>query len=189
MPTDRNLLNKKADVYAEVLLEAASGTDSVFAVSGELDQLLAGTRASIDLRTTLADEGIAASDRTKVVAKIFSGISEITLKVLGVMFERNDFALLPRINEKYLLLAESKLNAVFVDVTTAVALDDKLRQSIKAKYSAQLGKDILLQEHVDPSIIGGIVLSTHGRRIDASVNSQLENARNVLSTVPSGGDR
>jgi F-type H+-transporting ATPase subunit delta len=189
MPTDRNLLIKEAAVYAEVLLDAAKGEGIVFEVSGQLELLLSGTRASIELRTTLADEGIAAQARTAIVTEIFSGVSEIVLKVVNVMFERNDFALLARVSEKYLELAEAELNAIFVDVTTVIALDDQLRQGIKAKYSAQLGKDILLFEHIDPSIVGGIVLSTHGRRIDASVISQLENARNVLSTVPSGGDR
>ena len=37
-------------------------------------------------------------------------------------------------------------------------------------------------------IIGGIVISTHGHRIDASIASQLESARLVLSTAPTGGE-
>jgi len=35
--------------------------------------------------------------------------------------------------------------------------------------------------------MGGIVMSAHGKRIDASIQSQLEQARVVLSTV-SGGE-
>jgi F-type H+-transporting ATPase subunit delta len=62
-----------------------------------------------------------------------------------------------------------------------VELDDGLRDGIRKKYSAQFGKGVLLREHTDPSLVGGIVLSAHGRRIDASVASQLESARVVLS--------
>ena len=75
---------------------------------------------------------------------------------------------------------------VAVDVTTAVELSDALRESISAKLAADLGKGVVLRETVDPSIIGGIVISTHGHRIDASLASQLENARLVLSAHTGG---
>ena len=53
---------------------------------------------------------------------------------------------------------------------------------------ADLGHEVILREKVDPSIIGGIIISTHGHRIDASIASQLETARTVLSAAPTGGE-
>ena len=47
----------------------------------------------------------------------------------------------------------------------------------------------MLREHVNPSIIGGIVLSARGKRIDASVSAQLEKVRSALSSVKTGGER
>ena len=73
-------------------------------------------------------------------------------------------------------------------VTTAVELTESLRESITKKLAADLGKGVVLREKVDPAIIGGIVFSTHGQRIDASIASQLENARGVLSTAHTGGE-
>jgi len=67
-----------------------------------------------------------------------------------------------------------------VDVTTAVALDDHLREIITKKASTELGKNVVLNEHVDKSMLGGIIMSTKDERIDASLLSQIENARNVL---------
>ena len=74
-------------------------------------------------------------------------------------------------------------------MTTVVELDDALRQTIKSKYAAQFGKDVMLREHVDPSILGGIVLSARGKKIDASVSAQLEQVRVALSSVKTGGER
>ena len=40
---------------------------------------------------------------------------------------------------------------------------------------------MFLIEHVDPSIIGGIILSARGQRRDASVRMQLESAKKVMT--------
>jgi F-type H+-transporting ATPase subunit delta len=73
-----------------------------------------------------------------------------------------------------------ELNLVAVDVTTAVELDDYLRDLIKKKASSELGKDIVLNEHVDKSILGGIIMSTKDERIDASLLTLVEKTREAL---------
>jgi F-type H+-transporting ATPase subunit delta len=189
MITDRTLAKKASQVYAEVLLEAVSASSDVFEVSGQLEAVYKTIAGTVELRDVLADRAIEVSVRQGIVRDLFAGFNPALLTVLDVAIERGDVRLLNRINDAYVSVAEQELNAVFIDVTTAVELDDALRSSIQKKYSAQFGKDVFLREHVDPSLVGGIVLSAHGRRIDASVASQLENARRVLSTIPSGGGR
>ena len=46
----------------------------------------------------------------------------------------------------------------------------------------------MLREHIDKSLLGGILMSANGKRIDASVLSQLESARNVLKLSTDGGE-
>ena len=73
-----------------------------------------------------------------------------------------------------------KLNLCVVEVVTAVELDDHLREVIKKKADQELGKNVVLEERVDKSILGGIIMSANGQRIDASVLTQIENARETL---------
>lgn len=181
MKTNATQIRAKAAVYAEVLLGAAKASDNVFAVAGECDELLAAVRGSMELRTTLLDATVALDAKKAIVSEIFVDFAPELLAVFEVMIERNDLAALARTREQYLVLAEEALGATIVDVTTIVPLDDTLRGLIKSKYSAELGTNILLREHIDSNLLGGIVLSTHGKRIDASVLSQLESAKHTLS--------
>jgi F-type H+-transporting ATPase subunit delta len=169
-------------IYAEVLLEAAQVEGTAFEVSGQLRALQKAVRSSIALRETLADRSLPASTRRALLEKVFAGFDPALLVVLGVMIERDDFALLNKLSETYELCAEQALGAVIIDVTTAISLDDGLRTVLRDRFSAQFGCDVLLREQIDPTIIGGIVLSSHGKRIDASVASQLERARVALTT-------
>jgi len=181
MPTDRTLISKTAKVYAETLLKAVKVNDSVLKVSGELEQVQNTIRGHIELQKSLKDRTVPAKTRSDILREVFRGFDPVLLDVLAVMIERNEINLLTRVYEAYMELAEDELNAVIIDVTTVIELDENLRNQIKMKYSAQLGKKILLREYIDRSMVGGIVLSAHGRLIDASVNTQLEKARNVLS--------
>ena len=181
MPTDRMLARKESAVYAQALLEAARSSGTVFEVTGQLEQANKAIFRNIELRTTLYDRSIPDEVRIAIIKEIFVDFDAALLAVFGVMVKRDNLRLLGKVAEAFALLAEEALDAVFIDVTTIVSLDDTLRDLIKKKYSAQFGRDVLLREHIDPAIMGGIVLSTHGISIDASIVSQLENARAVLS--------
>ena len=71
-------------------------------------------------------------------------------------------------------------NVTVVDVTTYVELDDHLREVITNKAAKDFGTDIVLREHIDKTMLGGILMSANGKRLNASVRWQLENARNAL---------
>ena len=45
------------------------------------------------------------------------------------------------------------------------------------KAAKDFGTDIVLREHIDKSILGGVLLSANGSRLNASVRWQLESAR------------
>lgn len=188
MPTDRNLVKREVATYAQVLLEATRDEDKVHEVEAELSDVVTIVRANTELRDALEDRTIEGAVRAEIVKGVFRDYDPCLVSVLAIMAERADIELLSRMNEEYIVMAEEATNTVVVDVTTVVALTDELRATIKKKLSAGFdGKVVVLREHIDRSILGGIVMSAHGKRIDASASSQLEHARVVLSTV-SGGE-
>ena len=188
MRTSRALAKQIVGTYAGVLLDASSADDSVDAVYSQLDAVLRLVRSHAPLRDALLDDSVQAEQRAKVARDVFAGLNPALVDTLAIMAERGNFDLLSSLVEAYDALAEEKRGIVAVDVTTAVALSETLRESITNKLAADMGSGVVLREKVDPAIIGGIVLSTHGHRIDASIASQLENARLVLSTAHTGGE-
>lgn len=189
MPINRILIKAQVATYANVLLEAARNKGNIFEVNSQLEQALHTIRGNMNLRDALADTTTPAEVRANIVKEIFKDFDPALIKALALMAEREFIDHLSRVCEAYTLAAEEATDSIVIDVTTAVELNDELRTKLKDRLSAQYdGKDIVLQEHVDKSILGGIIMSAHGKLIDASVISQLENARLVLSTVPAGGE-
>jgi F-type H+-transporting ATPase subunit delta len=188
MRTSRALAKQIVVAYAGVLFDAAATEGTVDEVSMQLDAVQRAVRSHAPLRDALVDESNTPQQRAASVEGVFAGLNGALVRTLVVMADRGDFGLLGSVADAYGAIAEDKRGVVAVDVTTAVALSDSLRESITKKLAADMGKGVVLRESVDPAIIGGIVFSAHGQRIDASIASQLENARAVLSTAHTGGE-
>jgi F-type H+-transporting ATPase subunit delta len=123
-----------------------------------------------------------------ILRDIFGGTATPeVIAMVTLLVERDLAALLPDVARDFGEIAEAERGIVAADVTTAVPLDDALRASLTSKLAASLGRPVSLREHVDASIVGGVVIKVAGRVIDGSVASQLEGVRRALTTE-SGGE-
>ena len=173
MATNRLVVKEEVAVYASVLFDAAhtaGGQEAVLEVREQMGEIIRLMRADLELTQSLSNP-------------------DFTLReVLAVMAERGQADLLPRVYDAYRELLGDKLGICVVDVTTAVPLDDGLRQLITEKAEADLGRRAVLRERIDTSILGGIIMDVDGNYIDASMISQLNRARNVLKDTTDGGE-
>lgn len=110
------------------------------------------------------------------------------LETLAAMQREDDLDLVAQVAKQYKEYLDAEDKTVSVTVTTAVPLDDDLRERVRAKAEADLKAPVYLVERVDPSIIGGIMLEARGKRHDASVRAQLANIRKTLSSSFIGGE-
>ena len=191
MPTNRLVIKEEVATYASVLLDAAAeagGQDAVLEVRDQAEQIVGFMRSNMDLSNALEDTSYTAEQRERIARGVFAPYDPVLVDVLAVMAERGDIALFSRVLRSYEEQIEGKLNIAVVDVTTVVPLDDSLREVIKKKAEADLGSEVVLREHIDKSILGGIIMSANGKRIDASVLSQLDSARSVLKLSTDGGE-
>lgn len=191
MPTNRLVEESQVETYGSVLFDAAlatGGQDEVLEVRDQMEQILSIMRSDMDLAMALANPDYTPEQRKAVAEGVFATCAEPLRVVLAVMAERGNAPLLKRVYDAYNRQLESQLGICVVDVTTVVPLDDNLRHIITTKAESDLGKKVVLRERIDKSILGGIIMSTNGKRIDASMKTQLANVHNVLCDTSDGGE-
>lgn len=188
MRINRTQAKQVVATYAVTLFEAAAASGSVDLVGGQLAEVVTTVRGHADLRDALMGDTVPAETRGNIAREVFGALDPALVATLGVMAERDNMDLLSSVAEAYADVADERRDVVTVEVTTVVELTDALREAIKGKLASDFGRGIVLREKVDPSIVGGIVISTGGQRLDASISSQLEAARVALSTAHTGGD-
>ncbi|MGI6754733.1 MAG: F0F1 ATP synthase subunit delta [Atopobiaceae bacterium] len=148
----------------------------------EQKKVEAYTRALLEAAKS---EGRAARDLEQV--KHVLKFSPEVLETITAMQDEDDFDLLDKVYSEYKDLVDKSDDTVSVDVTTAVPMDDELRERVRAKCRAEFDAPVYLVEHVEPSILGGIILEARGHRRDASIKAQLINIRKTLSAAQLGG--
>ncbi len=110
------------------------------------------------------------------------------LSVLARMESESDSTLITQVYEDLKAMLDSEDETVTVDVTTAVPMNAELRRKVRDKCAADFNAPIFLVEHVEPKVLGGIIIEAKGHRRDASIRAQLVNIRKTLSSSFMGGD-
>ena len=195
---DRATRIKKQNAYAKSILANAmriGGIDEALRVRDDLESVLYAAMGNAELSevfSTQTEDRHAKSksmlDHKKIISNIFAGASDAVLGTLIAMAENNDLDLCVGMYQVYSDMMEEQFNIIVVSVVTAVPLDDHLRDLISKKAQKELGKDIVLHEHVQKDIIGGVILMAKGRIIDCSFLTMTERAKNILTSIHSYGE-
>lgn len=172
-----------ARVYSDALMELAEAQGVVEPLEEELQELAAQVDRQRDLRAFLESPLVETDKRSDALEHMFRGrLSDLLVDGLQVMNRKGRIGLVPALAHAYHETLNERLGRVEVRITTAVPLDEAQRRHIEAAVAAGLGKKPLLQESVDPSLIGGIVFQIGDRKIDGSVASYLNTLSEALRT-------
>ena len=80
-------------------------------------------------------------------------------------------------------MAAAERGEVTAEVTSAQALSDDQIAALKAALKEKLGKDVTLSAHVNPAILGGLIVKVGSRMIDTSLRTRLMTVKTHLKEV------
>ena len=109
-----------------------------------------------DLRNVLADRSIDRSRRQELVGELLRGRATdatIMLAKRAVAARERTFA---NTIEGYVTLAAAQKNRVVATVRVAKPLTSDQRDRLHAALTKQIGRDVAIQEVIDPDILGGV---------------------------------
>jgi F-type H+-transporting ATPase subunit delta len=111
--------------------------------------------------------------------------SEIDKAVIGlakILIKKKDTKLVLKITEKFKEIWNKKNEIVEAETTSREKLGEdllnKIKKFIKEKYKA---KEVFLDNKIDESIKGGIVIRVGDEVMDASVVGRLRSLKNILT--------
>jgi F-type H+-transporting ATPase subunit delta len=130
---------------------------------------------SADLAQLLSDPQIsrdAAARAVKAVSQVLK-LNLLTANFLGVLADNRRLASLPAIIRAFAAIAADARGEITADVTTAHPLQDHQLAALSAKLAQREGRAVTLRTHIDPAILGGLVVQIGSQMIDGSIRTRL----------------
>jgi F-type H+-transporting ATPase subunit delta len=170
-----------ASRYAKSLLELAleqKSLDEVFNSLSLVDRTFAG---SPDLGRMLQNPVVRYDYKLRILTRVFGTKTDpLTLRFFELLCRKGRADLLPEVCRVFTGLYYEHKGMVTARVKTAVALDGQLREELTDYVKRQTGKEVKLEEQIEPDLIGGFVLNIEDRQLDASVSGMLRQLKKEL---------
>jgi F-type H+-transporting ATPase subunit delta len=179
------VLTQIARPYAVALFDLAKSEGKLDSVEGGLTDLQKLAAESEDFRHFLRSPVIAAHSKATAVDTILAKVeAEPTVANFVKVVARNGrlFAL-PAIIKAFRELAANERGEVSAEVTSAAPLSGAQLKSLADTLKGKIGKTVTLTEHVDPSLIGGLVVKVGSRMIDSSLKTKLQAMKIAMKEV------
>ena len=174
--------------YAKALWALASQESRLEPVGQELLRFERVLADEPELRSALLLPWTTAATKRAVVVAVSERLELSTLvrNFLALVAQRRRMTLLAEIREAYQVLVDEAAGRVRARVRSAAPLSDAQRTALRERLGRRLGKTVLLDTAVDPSLLGGFVAEVGSRLLDMSLRGQLARLRERLAGAAGG---
>jgi F-type H+-transporting ATPase subunit delta len=172
-----------ANRYARALADVLGPQGDYRRILRELDDFAVTYRASSELRGVFESPAVPLADKTRVLATILErmGAAPVTANFLRVVLANYRVNLIDRIQQAFRRLAYERLGVTEVRIESAARLSETDQQTLRARLAELTGRQVELQFHLNPELLGGILAQIQSTVYDGSIRGSLERFRQQLT--------
>ena len=165
--------------YAGALFELALSEKKLDAVEKDLSRFDAMLNGSQDLMRMVRSPVFSADEQLKAVDAILSKsrISGLAANFIRVIARNRRLYTMPQMLSAFRKLIARHKGEEAADVTVARPLTAAQKKELAAALKAVAGKSVSINEAVDPSILGGMIVKIGSRQIDTSLKTKLSSLK------------
>jgi len=166
--------------YAKAFMELAVEQKNVQKIYEDMSLILATIEENDNLRDVLQSPILTAESKNSALQAIFKQTDPLTGSLLNLLSVNKRVGILAEIAEQYIALYDQMQGQDIASVTTAVPMDKALESKLLKQLKKITGKDVILENHVDPGLIGGFILRLGDLEYNSSISGKLENLKREL---------
>lgn len=163
--------------YAKAAMELAVDQKKVGAVERDMRTVQQTVAENDNLREMLVSPILNTSDKEAVLNGIFKDSDPLSKELFALLARNKRIGMLPEVARQFVLLYERMQGQDVALVVTAVPLTGDLEKKILERLKQITGKEVTVENRVDPSLIGGFVLRLGDLEYNASIASKLSNLK------------
>ena len=171
-----------ANRYGRALADVLGPQADYRRVLRELDDFAATYRESAELRDVFAAPTVPFAGKTKVLAEILErmGTAAVTVNFLQVLLANYRMGLIDQVRQAFRKIAYERLGVAEVRIESAATLSDAEREALRGRFAEIAGRQVELEFHLNPELLGGVLAQIRSTVYDGSVRGNLQRIRQQL---------
>jgi F-type H+-transporting ATPase subunit delta len=174
-----------AERYAVALFELADERHALDDVARDLRELRTMITASSDLLRLVRSPVLTRAEQGKAMAAITQDakLSKLTADFIAVVARNRRLFAVPAMIEAYLAKLAERRGEVTAEVTAAQSLSDAQQNALIEQLRRVVGSQVAIDVHVDPSLLGGMIVKIGSRMVDGSLKGQLQRLQLTMKGI------
>jgi F-type H+-transporting ATPase subunit delta len=170
-----------ATVYARSLFEVAAEQDKLDVVREQLGEFADAVSENRELQIFLFSPYFSTEEKADGLDRALTDVDPAVENFLKLLIEKHRMPVIFRIRAEYDQLWEEENKLLPVEITSAVELPEATVKQLGDRISEQTGRKVELSSHVEPDILGGIVVQVGNSVLDASIRNRLDRLRRQVA--------
>jgi F-type H+-transporting ATPase subunit delta len=174
--------SRLARVYAEALYAAAAKRQQADAVGDELEAFARDVVAkNSKVEAFLASAAVGRKAKAPLLAKATDGrASDVFRNFLGVLNQHDRLGLIRSIAAAYRDMRDQLAGRARIKVRAAAPLPDDQQAALKTALGKMLNKEPVLDVHVEPDLLGGMIVQVGDTVYDTTIRTRMAALRTQL---------
>ncbi|MFO7942049.1 MAG: ATP synthase F1 subunit delta [Bacillota bacterium] len=173
-------MSAASDRYAQVLFEVAKERGVTQEVSEGLDYLVALLEDVAEFRSIWLHPVLGAELKMEILEPVLD-VEPLVRDFANLMVSRGRESHLESIREAYEDIRLKDRGIARVQVYSATPLEEEKRREISESLAGLGYEEVVVDEHRDPSLLGGVVVRIGDTKIDGSLRHRLRQMEEALS--------
>lgn len=165
--------------YANALFELALDEKAIDRVQKDLSSFGDMLGSSSDMQRLVTSPVFTAEEQGGAIDAILAkaGIKGIAANFLGLVARNRRLFAVDDMIKAYRALVADHRGEVTAEVTTAAKLTPAQTKSLQSELDKAIGKKVQIDQQVDPTLLGGMIVKVGSRMIDSSIRTKLDNMK------------
>jgi F-type H+-transporting ATPase subunit delta len=161
--------------YTKALFQLAQESQQEEVIGRELQQFYGAYRDS-ELQAVLTNPAVDLDKRNNILLRVtqMQQLAPLMVHFLAILLARDRLKYLPEMVSWYRRLFNDARGRVEAKAVAASPLELRMVDQLRQVLQGIVGKEVVLQQETDPSLIGGVLIELEGKVYDGSVRTQLE---------------
>jgi F-type H+-transporting ATPase subunit delta len=174
-------LEELGRVYGDALFDVAKENGKLDVIHEQLGEFADAVTSSHDLQIFLFSPYFSSAEKREGLARAVSGADEELMNFLELLAEKHRMPAIWHMRRHFDERWAEENRRLDVHLVSAVELDPKVVDHVRAEVERQTERTIDLEAEVDPDILGGLVLRVGNMVLDASIRNKLEQLRKEVA--------